>query len=205
VNPFPELNLPAEAAVMVLPNAVLVPHALLPLCIFEPQYRAMLQWTLEQDRLFAIALRRPGADPELAENFFPVGGLGLVRACVASEDGTSNLILQGLARVEFGGLVKHSGAFRIAKIKEFRTRAPDTITCEALALRLVELCGQIRSEVPQKLVQKLRELTEPEMIADIVTQTFMRDPIRQQEVLEEVLVSERIRMLIRYLEPKTAV
>ncbi len=35
---------------MVLPNAVLVPNALLPLHIFEPQYRAMLRWCLERDR-----------------------------------------------------------------------------------------------------------------------------------------------------------
>ena len=84
---------------MVLPGAVLIPNAMLPLHIFEPQYRAMLRWCLERDRLFCLALGSPGEMEAGPEHFAAIGGIGLVRACVGVEDGTSNLILQGLARV----------------------------------------------------------------------------------------------------------
>ena len=87
---------------MVLPNAVLIPNALLPLRIFEPQYREMLRWCLERDRFFCVAMKKPGEADSAALNFMAIGGLGLVRACVGVEDGTSNLILQGLVRVKFG-------------------------------------------------------------------------------------------------------
>ena len=190
---------------MVLPNAVLVPNALLPLHIFEPQYREMLRWCLERDRLFCVALMNPAAKDE-AENFFPVGGIGLVRACVGAEDGTSNLILQGLARVNFGNLLQ-AEPFRIAEIREFQSDCPNLVEAEALGTKVVEICGKLHEQgrkLPGALVEKLRLVTDPELLADIVTQTFVRDPMHQQRLLEEVSVSERLRVLIRYLQAEGA-
>src|SRR5439155_659308 len=42
--------LPQQLPVMPLPGAVLFPHALLTLYIFEPRYRQMLQHALQQHR-----------------------------------------------------------------------------------------------------------------------------------------------------------
>jgi len=187
---------------MVLPNAVLVPNALLPLHIFEPQYRAMLRCCLERDRLFCIALRRPGADGMEPANFFPIGGIGLIRACVGAEDGTSNLVLQGLARVRFGNVLQAEPC-RVVEISEFPSDCPNLVEAEALGTKVVEICGTLQEqgrELPAALVQKLRHVTNPELIADIVTQTFLREPMQQQRLLEEESVSERMRMLIRYLQ-----
>ena len=188
---------------MVLPNAVLVPNALLPLHIFEPQYREMLRWCLERDRLFCIALANPAAaNPSAAENFFPIGGVGLVRACVGAEDGTSNLILQGLARVKFGNLVQ-TEPFRMAEIREYASDCPNLVEAEALGTKVVEICAKLHEqgrELPAALVQKLRHVNNPELLADIVTQTFLREPMQQQRLLEEASVSERLRLLIRYLQ-----
>ena len=191
---------------MVLPNTVLIPNALLPLHIFEPQYREMLRWCLERDRLFCVALMKPGAKETDAENFASVGGLGLVRACVGADDGTSNLILQGLARVKFGNLPQ-AEPFRIAEIREFQSDCPNLVEAEALGTKVVELCAKLHEqglEMPAALVQKLRHVTSPELLADIVTQTFVRDPVRQQRLIEEASVSERMRILIRYLETQAA-
>ena len=51
------MDLPSEVPVMTLPNATLFPQALLPLHIFEPQYRRMLKDVLHSDRMFAVAAR----------------------------------------------------------------------------------------------------------------------------------------------------
>jgi Lon protease-like protein len=196
------LNLPREAPVMVLPNAVLVPNAPLPLRIFEPQYRAMLRWCLERDRLFCVALQKPGAQGSATADFFPVGGIGLVRACVVAEDGTSDLILQGMARVKFGNLLQ-AEPFRIVEIREFQSDCPNLVEAEALGTKVVEICGRLheqRQDLPASLVEKLRHVTDPGLLADIVTQTFVREPMQQQRLLEEVSVSERLRLLIRNLQ-----
>ena len=54
---------------MTLRDTVLFPQIVLPLYIFEPRYRAMLQDVLEGDRLFAIV--READTEESAENHTP--------------------------------------------------------------------------------------------------------------------------------------
>ena len=54
---FMHLSIPKQAPLMVLPEMTLFPHALVPLRIFEPRYRAMLEWTLERERVFCLATR----------------------------------------------------------------------------------------------------------------------------------------------------
>src|SRR5256885_14068743 len=91
--------LPETVPVMPLPGAVLFPHALLPLYIFEPRYRDMLAHALAHERMFCVALLRPErAQWKSKDDFFGVATIGLIRACVGRGDGTSNLILQGLQR-----------------------------------------------------------------------------------------------------------
>ncbi|MFL6597797.1 MAG: LON peptidase substrate-binding domain-containing protein, partial [Chthoniobacterales bacterium] len=45
------ITLPKQLPVMPLPGAVLFPHALLPLYIFEPRYRKMLEHALQRHRM----------------------------------------------------------------------------------------------------------------------------------------------------------
>src|SRR5689334_6605850 len=91
------MKVPRETPVMTLPNVTLFPEALLPLYIFEPRYRQMLTDMLHSNRMFAVAMQKPGNSRETP---LPVAGLGLVRVSVRHNDGTSHLILQGIARVE---------------------------------------------------------------------------------------------------------
>src|ERR1041385_122674 len=97
------MKIPREVPVMTLPNATLFPQALLPLYIFEPRYRQMLADALHSNRMFSVAMQKPGTTRETPS---PVAGLGLIRVSVGHRDGTSHLILQGLAPVEFEQAVR---------------------------------------------------------------------------------------------------
>src|SRR5256886_16469437 len=98
------MKIPSEIPVMTLPNATLFPQALLPLYIFEPRYRQMLADALHSNRMFSVAMQKPGSTRESPS---PVAGLGLIRVWVAHRDGTSHLCLQGVARVELEGTVRY--------------------------------------------------------------------------------------------------
>src|SRR5690242_10614936 len=114
------MQLPSEIPVMVLPDAILFPQAMLPLYIFEPRYRRMLSDVLDSHRMFSVALQKPGrrATPS------PVAGLGLVRASVGNRDGTSHLVLQGIARVRLAEPVRYK-PYRVQKMKPLETTAGD--------------------------------------------------------------------------------
>ena len=196
-----KLNLPREAAVMVLPT-LLFPNSLLPLHIFEPRYRAMLEAALADERMFCIALiKREVREWRSMDDFHHVAGLGLVRACVGCEDGTSNLILQGLARVKLTNFVQES-PFPIAQIRELPSRAAENFETSALTAKLLSVCAELREQgqsVPKTLDQQLAQIENPEVLSDIVAHTFLRDPFRRQDVFEELRVGERLRLLIRHL------
>jgi Lon protease-like protein len=187
---------------MPLPGALLFPRALLPLYIFEPRYRAMLEHALKHQRMFAIALIRPDVTEWRSPNdFFHVAGVGLIRACVGRNDGTSNLILQGLERVRFIGF-EQEDPFPIATIELLSSDDETSVETEALATKVLELYSALKGEgkkLPPKVDRYLADLADPEMLADLVASTFITDPLRRQHVLEELSINQRLRLMIRYL------
>jgi Lon protease-like protein len=196
------VTLPEQLPVMPLPGAVLFPHALLPLHIFEPRYRKMLEYTLQQHRMFCVTLIKPSCpDWHAAEDFFHRATAGLIRACVGRSDGTSNLILQGLQRVRLTSFEQEK-PFPIATIDPVESRDPTTVETEALGAKVVELYGSLkhdRRQLPAKLDRYLSELRDLEMLADLMGSTFVNDPLRRQHLLEERSLNQRLRFLIRYL------
>ncbi len=196
------VTLPEQLPVMPLPGAVLFPHALLPLYIFEPRYRKMLEDALREHRMFCVTLIKPICpDWRAREDFFHLATAGLIRACVERSDGTSNLVLQGLQRVRFTGFEREK-PFPVAKIKTIESRDDPTVETEALGAKVVELYASLkhdRRQLPAKLDRYLSELRDLEMLADLMASTFVNDPLRRQRLLEERSLNQRLRFLIRYL------
>ena len=197
------IELPETVPVMPLPGALLFPHALLPLYIFEERYRAMLEYALAAHRMFCVAMiDPPQPDWDSSQDFRQVATVGLIRACVGCGDGTSNLILQGLQRVRFTGFVQME-PFPIAEIEPLTSRPARTaLESDALGARVLDLYQKFKSsgrEFPAKVDRYLADLSDPEMLADLMAATFVSDPLRRQEVLEELSVPQRLRLVIQYL------
>jgi len=191
---------------MPLPGALLFPHALLPLYIFEPRYQEMLKHALREHRMFSVALLKPQRTQwKTTGDFFPVAGVGLIRACVGRGDGTSNLILQGLQRVRFTGFEQET-PFPIARIEPLESDAAPSVETEALGAKVIELYSKLKDsgrQLPEKVDQYLSHLGDMEMLADLMAATFINDPLRRQQLLEELSLKQRLRLVIQYLREET--
>jgi Lon protease-like protein len=200
------IPLPDKVPVMPLPGALLFPHALLPLYIFEPRYQEMLKHALKEHRMFSVALLKPQRTQwKLTSDFFPVAGVGLIRACVGRGDGTSNLILQGLQRIRFTGF-EQSSPFPIALIEPLKSEATPSVETEALGAKVLELYSKLKDtgrQLPEKVDQYLSHLGDMEMLADLMAATFVNDPLRRQQLLEELSLKQRLRLVIQYLREET--
>src|SRR5260370_32139252 len=85
--------------------------------------------------MFSVARQRPGTSRESPA---PVAGLGLIRVSVGHRDGTSHLILQGLARVELEETVRYK-PYRIQRIRPLQTPPCDNVKVDALVAKVREL------------------------------------------------------------------
>src|SRR5437868_9789001 len=137
--------LPDHVPVMPLPGALLFPHALLPLYIFEPRYQQMLEHALNHHRIFSVALVKPDRPQwQSTADFFHVAGVGLIRACVGRGDGTSNLILQGLERVRFTSFAQDA-PFPIARIEPLESETTSSVETDALGAKVIELYSKLKT------------------------------------------------------------
>jgi len=207
LNPMDDLViLPDQVPVMPLPGALLLPHALLPLHIFEPRYQEMLELALCEHRMFCVALIKPPREEwRSTGDFFHIAGVGLIRACVGSGDGASNLILQGLRRVRFAAF-EQSRPFPIAQIEPLESKTTPSVETDALSTKVLELYSKLKENgrpLPEKLDQYLSHLGDAEVLADLMAATFINDPLRRQQILEELVLNQRLRLVIQYLREET--
>jgi ATP-dependent Lon protease len=192
------IQLPTLMPVMALSGVTLFPNALLPLYIFEPRYREMLSTVLAGDRIFAVGMVRPDTGEE---SIFPVAGAGLVRACVGQADGTSQLILQGLGRVEFTGFEQEE-PYLIGRAEPLQTVVDNEEACDSLRRELQEICTGLVSrgiELPDTFVKAAGEMHDPAMLGDLFAQHLVRDPLAAQQILSEPKLSLRLGTLVNTL------
>ena len=190
------MELPDEVGIMTLPRAILFPQALLPLYIFEPRYRAMLKQSLENQRMFAVALPHDESDPGLVPH--RVAGVGLIRACVDKPDGSSNLILQGVSRVRFTDFVQEK-PYYVGRIEVLTTEESHALEVEALSVKVLEMIGTMHDAgdiQAEGILKFLSEIRDYDALADIVTYSFIEDVPSKQNILETLNLRQRLQKVI---------
>ena len=204
---------------MTLPNVTLFPQALLPLYIFEPRYRRMLAETLGSHRMFAVAMNRSRGGREVP---VPVAGLGLIRVAVTHKDGTSHLVLQGVARVALGKTTRYL-PYRTQRIHALETPPGNGLAEDALLGKVRELVrarfklglpfpfpfmSEVQTDPPAEptpantakdVLSYLDSISDPERAADMVSCAVLTSPRERQTILEATDVQTRLRWLIKFL------
>jgi ATP-dependent Lon protease len=199
-----EIQVPDKVPVMTLPNLAFFPQALLPLHIFEPRYRQMLHDVLESNRIFAVACLDDKA-AALEENFEPphrVACIGLVRACQKNDNGTSNLLLQGLCRVAIEGIVDEE-PYRRIRIKAL-TSEPGADPGENARLRqelsrLIKLKLRLSPGGSEGMTDLLKSIEDPEIFTDIAAFNLCDDIPVKQKLLETLDVNRRLLLLLKVI------
>ncbi len=193
-----EITLPEEVAVMTLPGMTFFPQALLPLHIFEPRYRRMLRDALDTHRLFAVAGLDVARVKGGYEPSYRVATVGVVRACQKREDGTSNLLLQGLTRVEFTEVASEE-PYRRARIRPLMSKPggseEDNERQRAQLSRLLSTRLRLSGEGSDELTRFLRTIDDPEIFVDLAAFNLCGDARLKQRLLETLDVRERIALL----------
>jgi ATP-dependent Lon protease len=160
----------------------------------------MLRDVLESNRIFAVACLDADAADEQFEPPHRVACIGLVRACQKNENGTSNLLLQGLCRVAIESIVGEE-PYRRIRIRALAS-APGADPGENARLRL-ELSRLIKLKLrlspggSEGMTDLLKTVEDPEIFADIAAFNLCDDVPVKQKLLETLDVNRRLLLLLK--------
>jgi uncharacterized protein len=191
--------------VFPLPNAVLLPRAILPLHVFEPRYRLMTRDALAGPRLIAMALLKPGYEPKyhtLDVEVYPVLCVSGILREERLADGRYNILLQGLLRAHILHEDTEPG-YRRARLEPL---PPDRPPQELIHLLRRQL-SSVLTEPPMKELAAeanwLELLKCPDLclsdLADLLGSVALQTVEEKQLLLAQPRIEPRVRFLCEAL------
>lgn len=179
-------------------GVVLFPGALLPLHIFEPRYRRLLEDVAEGERQFGLLL--PGIGREAP----PAGAIGTIaelRATAPLEEGRSNIVVQGGQRFMLSRYVDDEAPYLVAMVEPFE----DQDDAPASANTLAELTAEFqRYDTAHRALHDIEPDHEPlpteaALLSFRVAGGMELDLVEQQRLLELRSTRARIERLLELL------
>ncbi len=185
-----------------LPNVVLFPDVILPLHIFEPRYRLMVEEALSGRRKIGMVLLKKGWEEQYEENpdIYDIGCLGQIVDQERLDDGRYNILLKGVSRFSVNAIVSPK-PYRQAKVAILEDRVEDLEAAKTAKLKR-EL-NDIARAVPEYFVYNKMQLNRVPVdfaaplstVIDTLTYYLAIDPYEKQPILEEIDVARRTQML----------
>jgi Lon protease-like protein len=187
----------AEALkVFPLPSAVLFPHSVVPLHIFEPRYRDMVRDALSSDRIMALAQLEPGWEPRYG------GRPAMQRVLCAGiiiwhdelQDGRYNILLQGVCRARLVSELPAQRLYREARVDLLPDPPFHGPEEEQLRQAVFELVGRVPPAFSEGLLPAVAR-AKGGALADVVAAAIIPEPERRQALLAELDVRQRLQQV----------
>ena len=195
-----------EFPIFPLRQTVMFPHSVVPLHIFEPRYRQMLDDALDRVGQLVTATTHPDAEEERPGEpspLLPVGCIGQIVDHERLPDGRYNILLQGLCRVEIEELNEATDErlYRLGRLSPMvdaeaaqhdRPEARDLIR---IALQGPGVGRMSMADDLQNLLD--REEAPLDAIVDLLAHPLLRENPDRSEYLSLSTLPERMALLLR--------
>jgi len=197
----PRLNLPRSLVVPVFPlqGAILFPGARLPLYIFEPRYKQMIDDTLQKEHLLSVTLV-PATKGE--QGHAEICGLGQITDVERLPNNEKNIVVTGMVRVKIVREVSHD-PYISAEVRPLKQRSPTRDVHERLFARLREAVKTWLFRMRSGNIRQLAELGRCGSVAemcDFFGAYLLDDHTTRQKLLAELNVSRRAALIIELVK-----
>jgi Lon protease-like protein len=195
--------LPPTIPIFPLPNVVLFPNVFLPLHIFEPRYRQMVDAALNGDRIIGMVLLRPGweGDYEGRPPVYPIGCAGVVTHAERLPDGRFNIVLRGMEKFRIAS-EEAEQLYRLATVIAVPEPSAESVRQEMRGERARLETLLVPQPEGQERDRKVPPSMPDEDLVNALAQYLEFDPVEKQALLERDGLLDRCRSLIELLEIK---
>jgi ATP-dependent Lon protease len=195
---FDKIRGVSELPLFPLP-VVLFPGVPLPLHIFEPRYRQMLEDIHQTNNLFGLSY----FDSTTSERELPaVGDVGCVAEVTESQalpDGRSNILTIGVVRYRIESYIERGDPYFVARVTFFEDNAEDDSAlvkaAEDVADTFTRIARAVRTINDERVNLPDISGTEPQRLSFLVAAAMEVEVEVKQELLELVSTLERLEKL----------
>ncbi len=188
-------------------SSVLVPGLVLPLHVFEPRYRVLVQALLalpeEAERQFGVVAIRSGREvgADGARALHAVGCTAELREVTPYADGRFDLVTVGERRFRLLGLDEAAGTPYATGLVEFMPERNGEGDVKELTARVTARFAEYR----ERLGVDVSELPEqPQVVSYLVAAAVVLDLPDRQALLEQPTTADRLRAELELLRREVA-
>lgn len=183
---------------------VLFPGVPLPLHIFEPRYRQMLNDVRAGNGLFGVSYFDASSSDREMPAAGHVGCVAEVTETQALPDGRSNILTVGIIRYRIEEYIERNGPYLLARVSYFEDEEEDASELSESAQEVAETFTRIARAV-RTINDERANLpdisdTEPQRLSFLVAAAMEVDTDVKQDLLELRSTAERLQRLREVLE-----
>jgi ATP-dependent Lon protease len=190
--------LPEALPILPLRDTVTFPDTLTPLAVGQPRSVQLVDDVLGTNRMLVMVTSRdPENDEPGPDDLYDVGVVGAVARMVKIPDGTLRILVQGMQRVKLGSYVAEQ-PYLVARISELPDVSEPSPELEALSRNVQRTFSEIVEQIPylpEELQLAVANIDDPAALGHLIAGALRIDTPEKQELLEEVDVAKRLRLL----------
>ena len=201
-NPEKPEDLPKELPILPLRNSVPFPFVMIPLTVGIPRSVKLIEDALKGNSLIGmIASRDPSVEEPAPDQVYTVGTVGRILRVVRAQDGTMQVVVQGLERIRVANWLA-PGPYMKARIEAAPEKEEPDLEQEGLVQGLRSIAQEVidlSPTIPREAANFLNSVSDPRYLAYLVAGNAQIEPADGQKILELDSVKDKLRAIIALL------
>ena len=178
---------------------VLLPNEFLPLHIFEPRYRQMLQDVALEKNMFGVSYFNPTEEFVEKPLTGSIGCVAEIREVQAMPDGRSNVVTVGVVRYHLIDYINDGAPYLVGDVEFFEDEEEDASVLNPLADEVFALFRRVALAAHKLSGERGTfpdvQQTEPQALSFLVMAAFNLEPDLKYQLMETRSTIERLERL----------
>ncbi len=197
-----------ELPLIPLRNMVVFPQMIVPLFIGRTKSIKALEGVMEKEKMVVFVTQKSEEIEEPnVKDLVSIGTLSEIVQLLSLPDGTTKILVEGIARVKIDKVVQEAPYFR-AKITRIVEPEGLTIEAEALVRNVIknfEAYVKLNKRIPPETLMSIINVDHPGRLADLITSYLTLKVEDKQAILESVQIEKRLKKLFDIIEKEVEI
>lgn len=192
-----------ELPLIPLRNMIVFPQMIVPLFIGRSKSIKALEDTLAKERLVVFASQKSEniEDPD-PKDICSIATLAEVVQMIALPDGTTKILVEGVARVKIEEFIENAPYYKV-KISKIPEQSEITVEIESflrVAIKKFETYVKLNKRLPSETLMSIINIENPGRLADLIASYLTLKVEEKQQILEAIALPKRFKKLIEVLD-----